>query len=111
MANHNTSKAPYARVSQTQILMQVSSLPDQIWHLSQNLTLPEARDEETRLRILTIRGMFEVNYDGATAQYRASLIVVVIVLAGAGKMPGCARILEFSCNCREVTFVARRAGM
>ena len=35
--------------------------------LSQNLTLREAQDEETRLRILTIRGTFEVNYDAATA--------------------------------------------
>lgn len=48
--------------------MEVSSLPDQIWRLSQDLTLPEAQDEETRLRILTVRGMFEVNYDAATAR-------------------------------------------
>lgn len=68
MAQHNASKALYARVSQAPILMQVSSLPDQIWRLSEDLTLPEARDEETRLRILTVRGMFEVNYDGATAR-------------------------------------------
>jgi CHAT domain-containing protein len=67
-AQHNASKALYARVSQMPVLMQVSSLPDQIWRLTQDLTLPEAQDEETRLRILTVRGMFEVNYDAATAR-------------------------------------------
>ena len=68
IAQHDASKALYARVSQAPARMQVSSLPEQIWRLSQDLTLPEARDEETRLRILTVRGMFEVNYDGASAR-------------------------------------------
>ena len=68
IAQHNASKALYARVSQIPIFMGVSSLPDQIWRLSQDLSLPEAQDEETRLRILTVRGMFEVNYDAATAR-------------------------------------------
>lgn len=48
--------------------MEISSLPDQVWRLSQDLTLPEAQDEETRLRILTVREIFEVNYDPATAR-------------------------------------------
>ena len=37
IAQHEASKALYARVSQVPILMEVSSLPDQIWRLSQNL--------------------------------------------------------------------------
>jgi hypothetical protein len=39
-----------------------------ILKLTQDLTLPAARDPETRLRILTIRGMIEVNYDAAMAR-------------------------------------------
>lgn len=63
LAQHNLAKALYTRVSQVPALMEFSSLPDQIWKLTQDLALPEARDEETRLRILTVRGLFETNYE------------------------------------------------
>ncbi len=65
---HDLTKALYARVSQVPALMEISSLPDQIWKLTQDLALPEARDEETRLRILTVRGLFETNYDAASGR-------------------------------------------
>ena len=68
LAQHNQAKALYAKVSQVPALMEVSSLPDQIWKLTQDLALPEARDEETRLRILTVRGLFETNYDAASGR-------------------------------------------
>ncbi len=62
------SKALYARVSQMPAHMETENLQDQIWTLTQNLALPEARDPQTRLRILVIRGMIEVNYDAAIAR-------------------------------------------
>jgi CHAT domain-containing protein len=62
------SKALYARVSQMPAHMESGSLPDQIWTLTQDLALPEAQDAQTRLRILVMRGMIEVNYDAATAR-------------------------------------------
>ena len=39
-----------------------------IVQLTQDLRRPEAEDAETRLRILTIRGMLETNYDAAQAR-------------------------------------------
>jgi len=36
--------------------------------LTHDLALPEAQEPETRLRILTILGMLEVNYDSGMAQ-------------------------------------------
>ena len=39
------------------------SVPAQIALLTHDLALPEAREHETRLRVLTILGMLEVNYD------------------------------------------------
>jgi hypothetical protein len=44
------------------------SFPAQIAELTQLLTSPEAKEPETRLRILTIRGMLEVNYDAGVAR-------------------------------------------
>ena len=65
---HELSKALYARVSQIPPHMEDGYLPELIWRLTQYLTLPEAQNLQTRLRILTIRGMVETNYDGAAGQ-------------------------------------------
>ncbi len=62
------SRALYARVSQMPAHSESStSIPSQIALLRHDLDLPEARDPETRLRILTILGMLEANYDAAMA--------------------------------------------
>lgn len=69
IARHQLSKALYARVSQMPAHSESSiSLPSQIALLHTDLDLPEARDPETRLRILTILGMLEVNYDSGMAR-------------------------------------------
>jgi hypothetical protein len=66
---HQLSKALYARVSQMPAHSESStSIPSQIAVLRQDLDLPEAKDPETRLRILTILGMLEVNYDSGMAR-------------------------------------------
>ena len=65
---HQPSKALYARVSQMPAHSESStSIPSQIALLRHDLDLPEAREPETRLRILTILGMLEANYDAAMA--------------------------------------------
>jgi len=66
---HQYSKALYARVSQMPAHSESSStIPQQIAVLRQDLTLPAATDQETRLRILTVLGMLEVNYDAGMAR-------------------------------------------
>ena len=66
---HQLSKALYARVSQMPAHSESSiSIPAQIALLRSDLNLPEAKDPETRLRILTILGMLEANYDAAMAR-------------------------------------------
>lgn len=66
---HQPSKALYARVSQMPAHSESSiSVPKQIAVLRADLDLPEAKDPETRLRILTILGMLEVNYDSGMAR-------------------------------------------
>ena len=66
---HQLSKALYARVSQMPAHSESStSVPSQIALLRKDLDLPEAKDPETRLRILTILGMLEVNYDSGMAR-------------------------------------------
>jgi CHAT domain-containing protein len=63
------SKALYARVSQMPALSESStSFPDQIALLRRDLELPQAQEPETRLRVLTILGMLEVNYDSEMAR-------------------------------------------
>ncbi len=58
------SKALYARVSEIPARSESStSFPSQIASLRRDLELPEARDPETRLRVLTILGILEVNCD------------------------------------------------
>src|SRR4051812_24632976 len=66
---HQLSRALYARVSQMPAHSESSiSFPEQIATLRADLDLPEAKDPETRLRILTILGMLEVNYDSGMAR-------------------------------------------
>ena len=66
---HQLSKALYARVSRMPARSESSiSVPKQIAVLRADLDLPEAKDPETRLRILTILGMLEVNYDSGMAR-------------------------------------------
>jgi CHAT domain-containing protein len=67
--SHQYSKALYARVSQMPAHSESStSVPSQIALLRSDLDLPEAMDPETRLRVLTILGMLEVNYDSGMAR-------------------------------------------
>ena len=61
------AKALYAHVSQMMATSELSSFAPQIASLTDDLQLPAARDPETRLRILTIRGMLETNYDAGLA--------------------------------------------
>jgi CHAT domain-containing protein len=66
---HELSKALYARVSEMPAHSESSvTIPEQIATLRRDLGLPEARSPETRLRILTILGMLEVNYDAGMAR-------------------------------------------
>jgi tetratricopeptide (TPR) repeat protein len=62
------SKALYAHVSQIPANAESSSLGRTISELTQDLARPESQDPETRLRILEIRGMMEVNYDARLAR-------------------------------------------
>jgi len=63
-----SSKALYAQVSEMPAMSESSTtIPSQIAALRQDLSLPAARDPETRLRILTILGMLETNYDAGMA--------------------------------------------
>lgn len=69
LQQNNLSKPLYARVSQMPAQSESSTtIPSQIAVLRHDLTLPEARNPETRLRILTILGMLEVNYDSGMAR-------------------------------------------
>src|SRR6185437_3785721 len=66
---HQPAKALYARVSEMPAHSEsTTTLPSQIATLRHDLSLPEARDAETRLRILTILGMLETNYDAGMAR-------------------------------------------
>jgi hypothetical protein len=67
LSQHNASKALYAEVSE--ILPDKSiSIRQPILPLPRDLATPEAQDPETKLRVLTIRGMLEVHYDAAEAR-------------------------------------------
>jgi CHAT domain-containing protein len=66
---HQLSKALYARASEMPAHSESStSVPAQIALLTHDLALPEAQEPETRLRVLTILGMLEVNYDAGMAR-------------------------------------------
>jgi CHAT domain-containing protein len=62
----NAPKALYASVSQIPADESVD-IPAAIWTLTTDLTLPAASDPETRLRILTVRGILQTNQDAAQA--------------------------------------------
>jgi hypothetical protein len=64
---NRSSKALYAAVSEIPANESVSA-PAAILKLGQDLAKPEAQDPETKLRILTIRGMLQINYDAAEAR-------------------------------------------
>jgi CHAT domain-containing protein len=65
----DTSKALYAHVSQVLATSESSrTIPSQIAELSADLNRQEARVPETRLRVLTILGMLETNYDAGMAR-------------------------------------------
>ena len=66
-AQHQRTKALYAEVSQIPPNESVS-IPGTILRLTEDLAAPAAQDPETKLRILTIRGMLEINYDAAEAR-------------------------------------------
>lgn len=69
LARHQLRRALYARVSQMPAHSESStSLPSQITELNADLRLPQAKNSATRLRILTILGMFETNYDAGMAR-------------------------------------------
>jgi CHAT domain-containing protein len=65
-AQGNQSKALYAAVSQIPPNQSVD-IPAVIWSLTTDLTLLGASDPETRLRILTVRGILQTNQDAAQA--------------------------------------------
>src|SRR5271168_1284477 len=64
---HEFSKALYAHVSQIPP-DESGSLRSTILLLNKDLSQPEAADPETRLRILVIRGMKEINFDATEAR-------------------------------------------
>jgi CHAT domain-containing protein len=64
---HQLSKALYARVSQVPS-DESGDIQATILALDRDLTRPEAADPETRLRILVIRGMLEINFDASDAR-------------------------------------------
>ena len=69
LRRHQLAKALYAHVSETPAQSESStSIQSQIGLLRNELLLPEANDPETRLRILTVLGMLEVNYDSGMAR-------------------------------------------
>ena len=65
----NLPRALCARVSQIPAESESSTtIPSQIAGLRRDLELPGAGNPETRLRILTILGMLETNYDAGMAR-------------------------------------------
>ena len=66
--NGNRSKALYAQVSQIPPHSEAASIRSTINALTADLSKPEAKDPETRLRILVILGMIETNYDAGFAR-------------------------------------------
>ena len=66
-AQGQPAKALYAEASQA-VPNESISVEGKILRLTQDLSRPEAQDPETKLRILTIRGMLETNFDAAEAR-------------------------------------------
>jgi len=67
VAEKRPAKALYAEVSQIPP-DESGSVPAKILQLTRDLARPAAQNAETRLRILTIRGMLETNYDAGQAR-------------------------------------------
>jgi CHAT domain-containing protein len=65
-AQGSQAKALYTAVSQIPPDQSVD-IPATIWSLTTDLTQPGASDPETRLRILTVRGILQTNQDAAQA--------------------------------------------
>src|ERR1035438_7493310 len=66
-AKRDTSKALFASVSQIPPDESID-IPAAIWSLTADLAQPGASDAETRLRILTVRGILQTNQDAAQAR-------------------------------------------
>jgi CHAT domain-containing protein len=66
LQRHEPSRALYAEVSEIPA-DESTSIPENILRLSDDLKRSEAQDSATRLRLLTIRGMLEINYDAGQA--------------------------------------------
>lgn len=64
----DVARALYAQASQIPARMESRPLPDLIAETSALLTGPGASDPHTRLRILTVKGMLELEYDAALAK-------------------------------------------
>jgi CHAT domain-containing protein len=62
------SKALYAHVSQFIVRAESEPIPSLLIELQKDLSLPQAREPETHLRILVIQGMIESNYDAGLAR-------------------------------------------
>ncbi|WP_161557626.1 CHAT domain-containing protein [Acidisarcina polymorpha] len=62
------SKALYAHVSRFVVRAESDPIPSLLIELQRDLSLPQAQDPETHLRILVIQGMIETNYDAAMAR-------------------------------------------
>jgi CHAT domain-containing protein len=67
-ARGDQSRALYAKVSQIPLLIETSNLPPLIADMNRFLSLPTAAQPDTRLRILTVKGMAEYYYDAAIAK-------------------------------------------
>jgi tetratricopeptide (TPR) repeat protein len=91
--------ALYSRVSQVPANSETASLASQIAQLNADLALPAASDYRTRLRILSVRGMLEVNYDAALTKATYSQIETMAMRRGhfliAARATGEEGIAEF----------------
>ncbi len=67
LREHRLDKALYAHVSQVPA-DETGSVEAKILQLSEDLKKPEAKNSDTYLRILTVRGMLETNYDARSAR-------------------------------------------
>jgi type IV secretory pathway VirB10-like protein len=67
LKEHRPDRALYAQVSQIPA-DETGSVEEKILQLRKDLIRPEAKNEATYLRILTIRGMLETNYDAGAAR-------------------------------------------
>src|ERR1700722_13587704 len=65
---HKPSEALYAHVSQFIPRAESEPIPPLLVELKRDTSLPAAQDFETKLRILTIEGMIETNYDASMAK-------------------------------------------